>query len=151
MARMGAQGLSGGFDVATGAWSIEKLEGMQAKWVQYVQRTNSELSSMAAAVGFELNEKVGHALLDEVLEATNFKDHKQTPTMSSELCEAGFHIGAVVKLMRRVSVPINARGNRKDIALNSIGKIHGYTNDKDAKIICIFEVAERAGLVQGGI
>jgi hypothetical protein len=77
---------------------------------------------------------------DEVIEAANFEKHEFKPTLSAQLAEQGYHIGAKVKLVRRVSVKCGKASDkfRKDLQEGKVGVVKGAT--KDDMVAVTFEV-----------
>ena len=61
---------------------------------------------MAHDLSYNIEEHVEKlSLLEEVLEATSFKEHTATRSVSGNMVELGFHIGANIKLTRHVNIP----------------------------------------------
>ena len=113
---------------ATGKLDNDKIIQLRKDWFRSMLKKHSmqSLNDLPASLGIELgNEEESQP--EEFLEAANFDKFKYVSSVTKELLEKGFHIGAKVNTIKRVTVWF-AKSLRRDISPGAEGWIQGEVN-----------------------
>jgi hypothetical protein len=133
-----APGVSGKLDA-------DKLKLLRTKWLLFVQGSCEVLKNLASEAGIDL-ETEAEGLMNAVVEAANFKDHKFTKSVHTDFLEQGFYLGCEVYLKNRITIVIDPDTKfRKNIIAGAKGVIKGVLGDRDDQLVVSFQLLNQQG------
>ena len=109
----------------SGAPTVDKLKTLRSNWCKHVASICPPLVGVGGCFGCGAAEEKE---AEEVLEASNFKDHEFQKGVTEELTAAGFSLNARVKLEKRITVEFEVAKKKimKDLQKGHIGFIKGF-------------------------